>query len=230
MNRVEVVDNNVPLRTALISVSDKTGLAELVVGLAETCPGMTVYSTGGTYRGIEQTITEHGLQDRLTLTQVSAYTGQPEMQGGLVKTLDFRIYLGLLSETYNAAHRQDLQRTGAEVFDLTVVNLYPFTAAAAAEGATLEDARANIDIGGPTMIRASAKNYLRVTAVCRPNDYPELLQQLRTNNGATRLDFRYRMARAAFTHTAEYDTAIAQHLQHTELDESLYRYGTTSGE
>lgn len=224
MNRVELIDRYTSIRTALISVSDKSGLPELISGLASACPGIRIYSTGGSYAAIQTIISEKKLQSACTLISISDYTGQPEMQGGLVKTLDFKIYLGLLSETYNEYHQSDIERTAAEIFDLTIVNLYPFRETIASKDASLEDARANIDIGGPTMIRASAKNFLRVTTLCSPTFYPELLNELKTNKGLVSQKFRYKMAVEAFSHIAEYDTAIADYLKQTEPDDTLYSY------
>ena len=122
---------------------------------------------------------------RAHLTQVSDYTGQPETQGGLVKTLDFKIYLGLLTETYNAAHQADLQRTGGVAIDLVVVNLYPFRETIAKAGVTVEQARGNIDIGGPCMIRASAKNFIRVASVVDPEDYAAIVSEIKAHAGST---------------------------------------------
>jgi phosphoribosylaminoimidazolecarboxamide formyltransferase/IMP cyclohydrolase len=133
------------------------------------------------------------------------------MQGGLVKTLDFRIYLGLLSETYNPDHQADLRRTNAHAFDLVAVNLYPFREAASAAGATLEDGRTHIDIGGPCMLRAAAKNFLRVSSVCDPKDYAALLAVLKKTGGRVSLETRFRLAKKVFRHTAEYDAAIADY-------------------
>jgi phosphoribosylaminoimidazolecarboxamide formyltransferase/IMP cyclohydrolase len=146
------------------------------------------------------------------LTQVSDYTGQPETQGGLVKTLDFKIYLGLLTETYNEAHRADLRRTQSVPIDMAVVNLYPFRETIARAGTTLEQARGNIDIGGPCMIRASAKNFIRVAPVVDPADYPAVVSELKANGGKLPLALRFRLAQKAFAHTAEYDRTIADYL------------------
>ena len=205
LNRVRTVDNQVAVKTALISVADKTGLAEFARGLAELCPGIRVYSTGGTYTELEKILNADSLRP------VTEYTGQAEMQGGLVKTLDYRIYLGLLSETYNPAHQADLQREQACVFDLVVVNLYPFREASSVAGATVEDARTHIDIGGPCMLRAAAKNFLRVAAVCRPADYSAVLEELKRAGGSTGLVTRWGLAQKVFRHTADYDAAIAEH-------------------
>lgn len=216
INVVSRIDRSVPLRHALVSVSDKSGLERLIPGLLAVNPALRIYSTGGTYARIQEIL---GPRAEAALTPVSAYTGQPETQGGLVKTLDFKIYLGLLTETYNPAHQDDLQRTGAAAIDLVVVNLYPFEKTVAAAGTTVEQARGNIDIGGPCMIRAAAKNFIRVAPVVDPSDYPMLLEALEANHGATTLALRLALAKKAFAHTARYDQAIAAYLEPRRLEE-----------
>ena len=131
------------------------------------------------------------------------------MQGGLVKTLDFKIYLGLLSETYNEAHQQDLERTEAVPIDMVVCNLYPFRQTVARADATVEHARGNIDIGGPCMVRAAAKNYLRVACVTDTGDYSCLIDEMERTGGRTTLATRFALMKKAFRHTADYDAAIA---------------------
>jgi phosphoribosylaminoimidazolecarboxamide formyltransferase/IMP cyclohydrolase len=210
INIVREVDDFVPIRRILISVSDKAGLDRLVPGLVEVNPEVHFYSTGGTFNAIAGLLGPEAAGRHLT--PVSDYTGQPETQGGLVKTLDFKIYLGLLTETYNAAHQADLARTGAVPLDMVVVNLYPFAATVARAGVTVEEARANVDIGGPCMLRAAAKNYLRVASVCDPADYAGLLSFLKENNGRLSLARRFELARKSFAHTAAYDAAISAYL------------------
>jgi phosphoribosylaminoimidazolecarboxamide formyltransferase/IMP cyclohydrolase len=146
------------------------------------------------------------------------------MQGGLVKTLDFKIYLGLLSETYNAAHRADLERVGGVALDLVVVNLYPFKETVAKPDVTPELARTNIDIGGPCMVRASAKNYLRVASVTDPLDYERVLAELRKSGGRIGLETRLSLARKAFAHTAAYDTAIAGYFETCSIERARECY------
>jgi phosphoribosylaminoimidazolecarboxamide formyltransferase/IMP cyclohydrolase len=209
LNIVERIDDQVKVNHVLLSVSDKTGLELLVPGLREANPKVRFFSTGGTYNRIKEIL---GADADGCLTQVSDYTGQPETQGGLVKTLDFKIYLGLLTETYNDAHQADLARTRAVPIDMAVVNLYPFRAAIARAGATVENARSNIDIGGPCMIRASAKNFIRVASVVSPDDYERVVNELSIRDGCTSLNLRYDLACKAFEHTAEYDRAIADYL------------------
>jgi phosphoribosylaminoimidazolecarboxamide formyltransferase / IMP cyclohydrolase len=207
LNRVTRADYRVPCRNALISVADKSGIDELAMELWDILPDLTIYSSGGTYRALQVVAAEGGKTARLR--EVSEYTGQPEMQGGLVKTLDFRIYLGLLGERYNEAHQIDIADQKAVVFDLTVCNFYPFEDIAEGNDVTVEDLRSHIDIGGPTMLRASAKNFLRVAALWDPSDYQALLDELRQNSGTTTLPFRADLAAKAFRYTSHYENAIA---------------------
>ncbi len=209
MNVVDRIDDQVKVKHVLVSVSDKTGLDLLIPRLRNLIPDIRFFSTGGTYKKIQELL---GADADQCLTQVSDYTGQPETQGGLVKTLDFKIYLGLLTETYNASHQADLERTAGVPIDMVVVNLYPFQATIAQADVTVENARGNIDIGGPCMIRASAKNYLRVASVVDPGDYERILNELAVRQGSTSLNLRYELACKAFNHTAEYDRTIADYL------------------
>ncbi|MBN2442266.1 MAG: hypothetical protein JXJ04_13005 [Spirochaetales bacterium] len=221
LNIVEKIDKKVKINHILISVSDKTGLDHLIPGLIAINPGIRIYSTGGTYTRIKEIL--KGDVNK-TLIQVSEYTGQPEMQGGLVKTLDFKIYLGLLSETYNEAHTNDLKRTNAVAIDMVVCNLYPFTETIAKSGVTPEHARGNIDIGGPCMVRAAAKNFLRVASVTDPDDYEQILGELQSEDGYLTLRTRQKLAAKAFTHTARYDKAISDYFNSIAFEkiESCY--------
>lgn len=210
LNRVVDVEGKVPVRRAIVSVSNKSGLREFILSLLSICPELVLYSTGGTYTAIESTL---GVGEAMKhLRRITDYTGQPEMQGGLVKTLDYRIYLGLLSETYNESHRADLRRMQVDPFDLVVVNLYPFPEAVSRPGATVEDGRTHIDIGGPTLLRAGAKNFLRVATLCDPADYSDFLEVLRTQGGTTTLADRFRWAKKVFKLTASYDASISRFL------------------
>ncbi|MBU1172432.1 MAG: hypothetical protein KKD44_22975 [Proteobacteria bacterium] len=221
-NRVEKIDNLVPVKTVLISVSDKTGLDILVKGLIRMNPDVRILSTGGTFGKIAEIL---GDKSGKNLTQVSDYTGQPETQGGLVKTLDFKIYLGILTETYNASHQDDLKRTSALSIDMVVVNLYPFQETVSKPGVSPEAARSNIDIGGPTMVRASAKNFIRVASVVNPSDYPAVLESLENHGGCLSLALRFELAKKAFAHTADYDKAISEYLAQKNYEDiaSCYR-------
>jgi len=223
-NVVEKIDDKVKIQTMLVSVSDKTGLDTFIPGMLEANPELLILSTGGTYAKLKEIL---GEKADTCLKQVSDYTGQPETQGGLVKTLDFKIYLGLLTETYNPAHQDDLKRTNALAIDMVVVNLYPFSQTIAQDGVTLENARGNIDIGGPTMIRASAKNFIRVASVVDPASYNEILEKVKSQDGALGLADRYDLSMKAFEHTAVYDRTIAEYLaaQTPAQVQSCYKTG-----
>ena len=216
INFVERVDDLLPVKNILVSVSDKTGIDRFIPDLVKINPQIRIFSTGGTFGRLREIL---GDAHASRLMQVSDYTGQPETQGGLVKTLDFKIYLGLLSETYNDAHQGDLKRTNSVPIDMVGVNLYPFKETISKSDVTVEQARGNIDIGGPCMIRASAKNYIRVASVVDPADYDRILSVLKANRGATSLDLRFRLARKAFAHTAVYDRTSADFLAAKAIDD-----------
>lgn len=221
LNVVEKIDGGVKINHVLASVSDKTGLEEFIPALVAANPEVKIYSTGGTFKAIGDILGDAADKN---LVSVSEYTGQPEMQGGLVKTLDFKIYLGLLSETYNEAHKEDLARVGAVALDMVVVNLYPFKQTVAQPDVTPEMARTNIDIGGPCMVRASAKNYLRVASVTDPSDYAGIISELQSQGGEISLSTRLKLMQKAFTHTAEYDGSISEFFCAQEIGavEKLY--------
>jgi phosphoribosylaminoimidazolecarboxamide formyltransferase/IMP cyclohydrolase len=187
-----------PITRALISVSDKTGLTEFARGLADH--NIELISTGGTRKALA----DAGLK----VTDVSDLTGFPEMMDGRVKTLHPTVHGGLLAIRDNKAHAAAMQQHGIRPIDLLVVNLYPFEATAA-KRAGYDDCVENIDIGGPAMIRAAAKNHDDVTVVVEPEDYPALLAELRAHNGATTLALRQRLAAKAYARTASYDAAIS---------------------
>ena len=190
------------IQRALVSVSDKTGLAELAQGLSHL--GVEIISTGGTAAFLAA--------QGLPVTSVSDITGFPEMLDGRVKTLHPHIHGALLAVRDNPAHMQTLQQHGIRPIDLVVINLYPFVATIQKPGATFADAIENIDIGGPAMIRSSAKNHASVGIVTDPADYPHILQELRELDGALSPATRKTLAAKAFAHTAQYDTQIAAYL------------------
>jgi phosphoribosylaminoimidazolecarboxamide formyltransferase/IMP cyclohydrolase len=191
-----------PIRRALISVSDKRGLVELGAVLAAR--GVEILSTGGSARALAEA--------GLAVTEVAAHTGFPEIMDGRVKTLHPKIHGGILARRDVDGDRQALAAHGIAAIDLVVVNLYPFeaTLASGAEPATCVE---NIDIGGPAMIRAAAKNRDFVTVITDPDDYAALTAELEAQDGATSLTLRARLARDAFAHTAAYDAAIAAWMQ-----------------
>ncbi len=190
----------IPVRRALISVSDKTGIVDFAQALRDM--KVELLSTGGTY----QLLSDAGLD----VTEVSDYTGFPEMMDGRVKTLHPRVHGGILGR-----RGQDdavMGEHGIAPIDMVVVNLYPFEQTIARSDCSLEDAIENIDIGGPTMVRAAAKNHPFVTIVTQSDDYVRVLEEMRANEGATCLETRFDLAVRAYEHTAAYDGAIANYL------------------
>jgi phosphoribosylaminoimidazolecarboxamide formyltransferase/IMP cyclohydrolase len=210
---------------AIISVSDKTGVADFARGLVNL--GYEIFSTGNT----KKAISEAGV----AIKSVSDITGFPEILDGRVKTLHPMVHGGILARRDLPAHMNELKEKKIEKIDLVAVNLYPFVQTVTRKGVTLTDALENIDIGGPTMIRASAKNFPGVIIVVDPADYPLILEKLQ--KGDLSLEERKRLAQKAFQHTAIYDTAIAQYLRKDEegFPEELTvamrkRYGLRYGE
>ena len=195
------------IKQALVSVSDKTGVLEFAQGLA--AQGVKLLSTGGTARMLRDA--------GLTVTEIGDYTGFPEMLDGRVKTLHPKVHGGILARRDLAEHMATIEAHGIPTIDLVCVNLYPFAATIAKVGVTLEDAIENIDIGGPAMVRSSAKNYNGVAIVTDPADYTPLLEEMKANGGALALATRFNLAKKAFTHTARYDSMIANWL--TSLDD-----------
>jgi phosphoribosylaminoimidazolecarboxamide formyltransferase / IMP cyclohydrolase len=188
---------NLPIHRALIAVADKSGVVELASGLAAL--GVEIVSTGNTASALEA--------GGVPVRPVADVTGFPEMLGGRVKTLHPRIHGGILADKRRPEHLAELQEQAIEPFDLVVVNLYPFREAVAS-GADADEAVEQIDIGGPAMVRAAAKNFESVAVVANPARYEEVLAELREGGGVTRAS-RLALAREAFAHTADYDAAIA---------------------
>ncbi len=189
----------VAVRRALLSVSDKTGIVDFARGLAAL--GVELISTGGTATALA----EAGLPVR----SIDDFTGFPEIMDGRVKTLHPRLYAGLLAVREDPAHAAALEAHGIEVVDLVCVNLYPFEATVAREGVSAAEIIENIDIGGPTMVRAAAKNHRYATIVTDPADYEGLLAELGAADGAVSFATRERLAAAAYATTARYDAAIS---------------------
>ena len=190
------------IKRALVSVSDKTGVAEFANALSEL--GIEIISTGGTAKALS----EAGVK----VTGISEVTGFPEMMEGRVKTLHPAVHGALLADCSKPDHMRQIAEQGIEPIDLVCANLYPFAKTIAKPGVTLEEAIENIDIGGPSMVRSSAKNFASVTIVVDPADYVIVLNEIR-ENGDTTYETRARLATKAFTHTAEYDTMISGYLR-----------------
>ena len=190
------------VRRALVSVSDKTGVAEFAKGLSEL--GVVILSTGGTATMLEK--------NGIPVIGVSEVTKFPEMLDGRVKTLHPAIHGGLLAVREKTDHMEAIGKHGIEPIDMVVVNLYPFEDTVSKEGVVLEDAVENIDIGGPSMLRSAAKNHASVAVVVKPSQYSEVLRELRESDCRLSLDTRQKLALEAFRITARYDSAIAQFL------------------
>ncbi|RLC27917.1 MAG: IMP cyclohydrolase [Deltaproteobacteria bacterium] len=195
------------IERAIISVTDKTGVGEFAASLAEF--GVEILSTGGTARALREA--------GLSVTDISDYTGFPEMMDGRVKTLHPRVHGGLLGLRDNPEHVRMMNEHGIKPIDMVVVNLYQFEKTVAREGVTLEEAIENIDIGGPSMLRSSAKNFKFVTVVVDPADYAPVLKEMRETGGATTLETRFRLARKVFQLTHAYDGAISRYLETAAL-------------
>ncbi|NVC96103.1 bifunctional phosphoribosylaminoimidazolecarboxamide formyltransferase/IMP cyclohydrolase [Vibrio natriegens] len=193
------MNNARPIRRALISVSDKTGIVEFAQALAER--GVDILSTGGTAR----LLAEQGI----AVTEVSDYTGFPEMMDGRVKTLHPKVHGGVLGR--RGQDDEVMAQHGINPIDMVVVNLYPFAETVAKDGCTLEDAVENIDIGGPTMVRSAAKNHKDVTIVVNASDYDRVIAEMDANDKSLTLETRFDLAIAAFEHTASYDGMIANY-------------------
>jgi len=196
----------------LVSVFDKSGLEELIKGILQVNPAARFYSTGGTGKKIMEVL---GASASRNYTSVEDFTGAPEMEGGLVKTLHPKVHAGLLAERGNPAHEEYLYKTLAAMggppgvyFDVFVGNLYPFSSVVAKEGTTSETARVNIDIGGPAMTMASAKNWHSVAVLTSPSQYQGFVGSLRENNGKVGLQQRFVLAAEAMRSIGEYRTAI----------------------
>ncbi|MDO4430961.1 MAG: bifunctional phosphoribosylaminoimidazolecarboxamide formyltransferase/IMP cyclohydrolase [Lonepinella koalarum] len=188
-----------PIRQALLSVSDKTGIVEFARGLVQR--GVKLLSTGGTAKLLADT--------GLPVTEVSDYTGFPEMMDGRVKTLHPKIHGGILAR--RGTDDEIMQQHGIEGIDMVVVNLYPFAQTVAKLNCTLEDAVENIDIGGPTMVRSAAKNHKDVAIVVNNNDFNAILAEMDKNQNSLTLETRFDLAIKAFEHTAQYDSMIANY-------------------
>ena len=190
------------IQRALVSVYDKTNLLEIANALAQR--GVEILSTGGTARHLR----DAGIE----ILDVSDYTGFPEMLDGRVKTLHPKIHGGLLADRDNTEHNTQAEAHDITAIDMVICNLYPFEATVAKPDGTLPEAIENIDIGGPTMIRAAAKNYRHVAVLTESSQYPQIVADLDASDGCLSEERRFELAKAAFAHTAHYDTAIAAYL------------------
>ncbi|MBI3611292.1 MAG: bifunctional phosphoribosylaminoimidazolecarboxamide formyltransferase/IMP cyclohydrolase [Nitrospirae bacterium] len=191
------------IRRALISVSNKEGVVEFAKGLASM--GVEILSTGGTAKALKEA--------GIPVKDVADFTGFPEMLDGRVKTLHPKIHGGLLARRDDPSHMAQMKQHGLEPIDLVAVNLYPFESAAAKSNCSFEEAIENIDIGGPAMLRSSAKNFEHVTVIADPHDYSKVMEELRNNDGSVSRKTRLALAKKVFLHTARYDGVISTYLE-----------------
>ena len=195
------------IERAIISVTDKSGIVEFANSLSGL--GVQILSTGGTARALRD--------GGISVTDISEYTGFPEMMDGRVKTLHPKVHGGLLGLRDNPEHVEMMKAHGIKTIDMVVVNLYQFEKTVAKEGVTLEEAIENIDIGGPSMLRSSAKNFRHVTVIIDPADYEVVLREMKTTGGETTLKTRFRLARKVFQLTHQYDGAISEYLETVDM-------------
>src|SRR5438552_13877229 len=200
------------IKRALISVSDKTGIASFARELEKQ--GVDIISTGGTAELLRK--------KKIPVREISNFTGFPEVLEGRVKTLHPRVHGGLLYKRGNPKHEKEARDQGFEPIDLIVVNLYPFEQTVAKPDVTLAEAIENIDIGGPSMIRSAAKNYESVTVVVDPADYDLVLETMRDNDGVTRLKLRERLPCISFIKTSSYDRAISTFLNQEQTTDASF--------
>ncbi len=205
MNKVE---------RALISLTDKSGIEDFARALTEL--GVEILSTGGTAKKMRDS--------NIPVTDVSDFTGFPEMLDGRVKTLHPLVHGGILNQRDNAEHQRQCAEYNIRPIDIVAVNLYAFEKTVADQDCTLADAIENIDIGGPTLLRASAKNFRDVTVIVDPADYDQVLAEIR-ETGNTTLRTRFRLAVKVFELTSSYDTAIARWLQQVDVETNPYFSG-----
>ena len=195
------------IERAIVSVTDKKGIVEFARSL--TSFDIEILSTGGTAKALR----EGGLD----VVDISTYTGFPEMLDGRVKTLHPKVHGGILGMRDNPDHEEMMKKHEIKNIDLIVVNLYEFQKTVAREGVTLEEAIENIDIGGPAMLRSSAKNFRDVTVIVDPHDYDIVIQEMASGGGSTTLETRFRLAKKVFQLTHDYDGAISKYLSTARL-------------
>ncbi|MCK5229184.1 MAG: IMP cyclohydrolase [Desulfobulbaceae bacterium] len=199
------------IERALISLTDKSGIEVFAKELTDF--GIEILSTGGTAKKLR----DNGID----VVDVSEFTGFPEMLDGRVKTLHPLVHGGILAQKTNQDHLDQMEKYGLKPIDLVAVNLYAFEKATADPGCTLANAIENIDIGGPTLLRASAKNFQDVTVIVDPDDYPGVISEIR-ETGNTKLKTRFRLAAKVFALTSTYDTAISSWLDKVDSDNDPY--------
>ena len=195
------------IERAIISVTDKSGIVDFAKALAHM--GVEILSTGGTAKALRE--------GGISVIDISEYTGFPEMLDGRVKTLHPKVHGGLLGIRDNPDHIKMMMEYGIKNIDLLVVNLYQFEKTIAKKGASLQEAIENIDIGGPAMLRSSAKNFQYVTVVIDPSDYDGIIEEMENSGGSTSLETRFHLAKKVFRLTHRYDGSVSKYLKNALL-------------
>lgn len=216
--RVSRFEDRVKVRNIIVSTADKRGLEEFAPRLVEICPQVRFYATGGSHKVLKRALGEFAAQ---RLVEMNRYTTQPVTHAGLARTIDFKIYIGLLADPFNKVHVQDLSSAGAAFFDTVISNVHLYENLVADGEPDPETVRTNIDIGGPGMIRAGVRNFLRVATLVDPDDYERYLQHVKENEGHSRLDLRLEFARKAFRLLASNEVALAEYFD--RLDPAAIR-------
>lgn len=219
--KVRKIEDLVQVRNVIVSAADKRGLAEFAPQLVKICPQVRFYATGGTYAVLREALGDMAAQ---RVVEMNRYTTQPITHAGLARTIDFKIYIGLLADPFNPIHVQDLSSAGAAFFDIVLSNVHLYSDLSADGEPLPEELRSNIDIGGPGMIRAGVRNYLRVAVVVDPDDYGLLLDHITENDGRTDLGLRLELARKAFRLIAKNDTALADYFGRLDREALLEHY------
>ena len=221
VENIQRIEELVPLRNAIVTVADKTGLDRFAQRLVRVCPQVRFYATGGTYAVLRESL---GATSAQRVVEMTRYTTQPVTHAGLARTIDFKLYIGLLADPFNNVHVQDLSSAGAAFFDMVVSNVHSLDELTEEGRADPEAVRLNLDIGGPGMLRAGVRNYLRVANVVDPQDYERIADHIEENGGNTALDLRLELARKALRLVARNDLAMADYLDQLEGDRVRSRY------
>ncbi len=223
MDRVTRVDDLVKVRNVVVSVSDKTNLERFAPMLLEACPGMRFYATGGTHRFLTEVVGDRAPQK---VVEITRYSTRPVTHSGLARTTDFKLYLGLLADPWNDVHVNDVSASGAVFFDMVVSNLTPFPDAEAAPAADVESTRLAIDIGGPGMVRAGCRNFVRVAVVADPADYDAVVGRIAELGGKTDLAMRLELARKALRLSTKNDERITDFFDSLTPERVRASYGS----
>jgi phosphoribosylaminoimidazolecarboxamide formyltransferase/IMP cyclohydrolase len=205
----------------MVSVSDKSQLEVFAPRLAEICPGLRFYATGGTQAFLKEALGEAAPQ---RVVEITRYSTRPVTHSGLARTTDFKLYLGLLADPHNKVHVTDVSAAGAVFFDMVVSNMLPFPDVGAEGSLDPEETRLRIDIGGPGMVRAGVRNFVRVAVVVDPADYDEVLARVKELEGHTDLAMRLKLARKAFSITSENDEKIVRFFESLNPDKVRAAY------